>query len=153
MTLALTDYSCIIHQNLFHALQVLRWHQGAVQLLFYKGISFTSFGGHFPTVWHRIYAFDQATYYLQAIPGYVLLLMPIIYGITGHSPFETQVAEFFMYFTPFIVTGMLPTVISGSWRGVDANKLQRDEQVYRLLYTSHTYYTIHLHATRFTVKR
>lgn len=45
--------------------QVLRWHQGAVQLLFYKGISFTSFGGKFPTIWHRVYAFDQATYYLQ----------------------------------------------------------------------------------------
>jgi hypothetical protein len=118
-----------------------------VQLLFYKGISFTSFGGHFPTIWHRIYAFDQATYYLQAIPGYVLLLMPIIYGITGHSPFETQVAEFFMYFTPFIVTGMLPTVISGSWRGVDANKLQRDEQVTTTIRSStmqysHTCYTL-----------
>lgn len=46
-------------------LQVLRWHQGAVQLLFYKGLFFTSFGGRFPTIWHRIYAFDQATYYLQ----------------------------------------------------------------------------------------
>jgi hypothetical protein len=48
-----------------HCWQVLRWHQGAVQLLFYKGISFTSFGGKFPTIWHRVYAFDQATYYLQ----------------------------------------------------------------------------------------
>ncbi|KAG5191792.1 cellulose synthase, family GT2 [Tribonema minus] len=110
--------------------QVLRWHQGAVQLLFYKGISYTSFGGRFPTLWHRIYAFDQATYYLQAIPGYILLLMPIIYGLTGNSPFETRVADFFLYFTPYIVTGMLPTVISGSWGDVDANKLQRDEQVW-----------------------
>jgi cellulose synthase/poly-beta-1,6-N-acetylglucosamine synthase-like glycosyltransferase len=110
--------------------QVLRWHQGAVQLLFYKGILYTSFGGQFPTVWHRIYGFDQATYYLQAIPGYILLMMPIIYGVTGFSPFETGVSEFFRYFTPFIVTGMLPTVISGSWRGIDSNKLQRDEQVW-----------------------
>jgi hypothetical protein len=60
--------------------QVLRWHQGAVQLLFFKGLYFTSFGGKFPTIWHRLYSFDQATYYLQAIPGYMLLLMPIIYG-------------------------------------------------------------------------
>ena len=45
--------------------QVLRWHQGAVQLLLFKGIRYTSFGGHFPTLWHRLYAFDQATYYLQ----------------------------------------------------------------------------------------
>jgi hypothetical protein len=59
---------------------VLRWHQGAVQLLFFKGLYFTSFGGKFPTIWHRLYSFDQATYYLQAIPGYMLLLMPIIYG-------------------------------------------------------------------------
>mmetsp|Transcript_1129 Transcript_1129/g.1733 ORF Transcript_1129/g.1733 Transcript_1129/m.1733 type:complete len:968 (+) Transcript_1129:131-3034(+) len=110
--------------------QVLRWHQGAVQLLYIKGIMFTSIGGQFPTVWHRIYGFDQATYYLQAFPGYVLLMMPIIYGITSHSPFETGIAEFFRYFTPFIVTGMLPTVISGSWRGVDSQKLQRDEQVW-----------------------
>lgn len=46
--------------------QVLRWHQGAVQLLLFKGIRYTSFGGYFPTMWHRLYAFDQATYYLQA---------------------------------------------------------------------------------------
>ena len=70
--------------------QVLRWHQGAVQLLLFKGISYTSFGGHFPTMWHRLYAFDQATYYLQAIPGYVLLIMPIVYGVTGTPPFVTR---------------------------------------------------------------
>ena len=70
--------------------QVLRWHQGAVQLLLFKGIRYTSFGGHFPTMWHRLYAFDQATYYLQAIPGYVLLIMPIVYGITGTPPFVTR---------------------------------------------------------------
>eukprot|EP00612_Vaucheria_litorea_P005782 CAMPEP_0171461346 /NCGR_PEP_ID=MMETSP0945-20130129/5831_1 /TAXON_ID=109269 /ORGANISM="Vaucheria litorea, Strain CCMP2940" /LENGTH=671 /DNA_ID=CAMNT_0011987675 /DNA_START=409 /DNA_END=2424 /DNA_ORIENTATION=+ len=110
--------------------QVLRWHQGAVQLLFYKGITYTSLGGQFPTIWHRIYAFDQATYYLQAIPGYILLLMPIIYGLTGKSPFDTQVADFFLFFTPFMITAMLPTLISGNWRGVDSDKLQRDEQVW-----------------------
>jgi hypothetical protein len=76
-----------------------------------------------------VYAFDQATYYLQAIPGYILLLMPIIYGLTGESPFNTEVAQFFLYFTPFLVTTMLPTLISGNWRGIDSNKLQRDEQV------------------------
>jgi cellulose synthase/poly-beta-1,6-N-acetylglucosamine synthase-like glycosyltransferase len=110
--------------------QVLRWHQGAVQLLFFKGLGFTCLGGKFPTVFHRIYAFDQATYYLQAIPGYMLLLMPIIYGIAGEPPFNTKVGEFFLYFTPFIVTAMLPTVISGSWRGIDSHRLSRDEQVW-----------------------
>ena len=35
--------------------QVLRWHQGAVQLLFFKGIGYTSFGMGFPTFWHRVY--------------------------------------------------------------------------------------------------
>ncbi|KAG5179332.1 cellulose synthase, family GT2 [Tribonema minus] len=110
--------------------QVLRWHQGAVQLLFFKGIGFTCWGGKFPTIFHRIYAFDQATYYLQAIPGYMLLLMPIIYGVTGEPPFNTKVGEFFLFFTPFIVTAMLPTVISGSWRGVDSHRLTRDEQVW-----------------------
>lgn len=73
--------------------QVLRWHQGAVQLLLFKGIRYTSFGGHFPTMWHRLYAFDQATYYLQAIPGYVLLIMPIVYGVTGTPPFVTRCGE------------------------------------------------------------
>lgn len=110
--------------------QVLRWHQGAVQLLFFKGLMFTSFGGEFPTIWHRIYAFDQATYYLQSLPGYMLLLMPVIYGVTGEPPFNTTVGEFFLFFTPFIVTAMLPTVISGTWRGVDSEKLTRDEQVW-----------------------
>ncbi|KAG5192414.1 hypothetical protein JKP88DRAFT_271166 [Tribonema minus] len=110
--------------------QVLRWHQGAVQLLFFKGIGFTVWGGKFPTIFHRIYAFDQATYYLQAIPGYMLLLMPIIYGVCGQPPFNTTVGEFFLFFTPFIVTAMLPTVISGSWRGVDSHRLTRDEQVW-----------------------
>ncbi len=46
--------------------QVLRWHQGAVQLMFYIGLKYVSFSGDYPTVWHRIYGFDQATYYLQA---------------------------------------------------------------------------------------
>lgn len=70
--------------------QVLRWHQGAVQLLLFKGIRYTSFGGFFPTIWHRLYAFDQATYYLQAIPGYMLLVMPIVYGVSGTPPFVTR---------------------------------------------------------------
>src|SRR6476646_3590779 len=65
----------------------------------------------------------------QAFPGYILLLMPIIYGVTGCSPFNTEVAEFFLYFTPMVVSAMLPTLISARWRGVDSDKLQRDEQV------------------------
>lgn len=31
----------------------------------------------------------------QAIPGYVLLLMPVIYGITGQSPFNTEITPYF----------------------------------------------------------
>ncbi len=110
--------------------QVLRWHQGAVQLLFYKGISYCSFSGKCPTVWHRIYAFDQATYYLQAIPGFILTLMPIIYGISGVSPFSTDLADFFIHFTPYIVTASLPTLLLASSRGVDTEKLHRDEQTW-----------------------
>jgi cellulose synthase/poly-beta-1,6-N-acetylglucosamine synthase-like glycosyltransferase len=110
--------------------QVLRWHQGAVQLLFYKGIRYTTFSGRHPTLWHRLYAFDQATYYFQAFPGYILLLMPIIYGLTGQSPFDTKLATFFLYFTPYVVTSMLPTTLSSGWRGVHSDKLSRDEQIW-----------------------
>lgn len=38
-----------------------------MQLLLFKGLRYTSFGGYFPTLWHRLYAFDQATYYLQVM--------------------------------------------------------------------------------------
>ncbi|CAM9415618.1 unnamed protein product [Ectocarpus sp. 4 AP-2014] len=110
--------------------QVLRWHQGAVQLLIFKGIRYTSFGGYFPTMWHRLYAFDQATYYLQAIPGYVLLIMPIVYGVTGTPPFVTSLKDYFQYFTPFIVTALLPTAISSQWRKIDSHRLTRDEQTW-----------------------
>lgn len=110
--------------------QVLRWHQGAVQLLLQKGIAYTSFGAKFPSVWHRIYAFDQATYFLQAIPGYTILMMPIIYGTSGFAPFSCEIADFFRYFTPFIVTTMLPNVIAAHYYGADTNRLARDEQVW-----------------------
>ncbi len=36
-----------------------------VSLRLEKGLRYTSLGGSFPTIFHRIYAFDQATYYLQ----------------------------------------------------------------------------------------
>jgi hypothetical protein len=72
--------------------QVLRWHQGAVQLLIWKTPLYTSFGGKFPTFWHRLYGFDQCTYYLQAIPGYVLLIMPMVYAATAQPPFQTTVS-------------------------------------------------------------
>lgn len=110
--------------------QVLRWHQGAVQILLFKGIRYTSFGGSFPTFWHRIYAFDQATYYLQAIPGYTLLVMPIVYGVTGTPPFVTRLDTYFQYFMPFIVTALLPTAISSQWRKIDSHRLTRDEQTW-----------------------
>lgn len=32
---------------------------------------------------------------LQAIPGYVLLLMPVVYGITGQPPFNTEITPYF----------------------------------------------------------
>eukprot|EP00752_Nemacystus_decipiens_P009510 g8501.t1 len=110
--------------------QVLRWHQGAVQLLYTKGLRYTSLGGSFPTIFHRIYAFDQATYYLQAIPGYILLLMPVVYGVTGQPPFNTDITSYFTYFVPFIVTAVLPTVISAQWRSIDSHRLTRDEQTW-----------------------
>lgn len=33
-------------------------------------------------------------------------------------------------FVPFIVTAVLPTVISAQWRGVDSHRLTRDEQTW-----------------------
>ncbi len=36
--------------------------------------------------------------------------MPIIYGISGVSPFSTEIADFFIHFTPYIITASLPTV-------------------------------------------
>lgn len=31
----------------------------------------------------------------QAIPGYVLLLMPVVYGVTGQPPFNTEITSYF----------------------------------------------------------
>jgi hypothetical protein len=53
--------------------------------------------------------------------------------LTPHFCFANCCLSFFhmfKQFTPFIVTAMLPTVISGTWRGVDSEKLTRDEQVW-----------------------
>jgi cellulose synthase/poly-beta-1,6-N-acetylglucosamine synthase-like glycosyltransferase len=110
--------------------QLLRWHQGAAQLLLTKGITYTSIFGKFPTIWHRIYGFDQATYFLQSIPAYILLLMPVIYGATNSSPFFTSLGDFFQHFTPYIVTALLPGVIAAITKGVDPKKLERDEQIW-----------------------
>lgn len=33
-------------------------------------------------------------------------------------------------FVPFIVTAVLPTVISAQWRGIDSHRLTRDEQTW-----------------------
>lgn len=35
-----------------------------------------------------------------------------------------------MYFTPFIVTALLPTAISSQWRKIDSHRLTRDEQTW-----------------------
>ncbi|KAG5175559.1 cellulose synthase, family GT2 [Tribonema minus] len=112
--------------------QVLRWHQGAVQLLWFKGPWYTTFSpcAQYPTMWHRLYGFDQCTYYMQAIPGYMLLVMPIVYGVTGQAPFSATIFDFFVRFIPFIVTAVLPTVILGNRPGVDMDRLSRDEQVW-----------------------
>ncbi len=32
---------------------------------------------------------------LQAIPGYILLLMPVVYGVTGQPPFNTDIESYF----------------------------------------------------------
>ncbi|CAM9254221.1 unnamed protein product, partial [Discosporangium mesarthrocarpum] len=110
--------------------QVLRWHQGAVQLALWKGWSYAISGEHWASVFQKVFAFDAMSYFLQAFAGEILLVFPIIYGFTNIAPFNTWNLEFGIYFFPFMLTGVLPTVASLGWLKTDSGKVMRDEQIW-----------------------
>ena len=58
----------MLHVNTLQSLTLA----GAVELLLLKGFSFPLLG-RWPTVWHRLYAYEILTYYLYAFPGYAIL--------------------------------------------------------------------------------
>lgn len=64
----------------------------------------------------QVFAFDAVSYFLQAFAGEVLLVFPIVYGFTNSAPFNTWNIEFALYFFPFIITGVLPTVAALGWQ-------------------------------------
>lgn len=81
---------------------------------------------HGTGVWARIdqvFAFDAVSYFLQAFAGEVLLIFPIVYGFTNSAPFNTWNIEFALYFFPFIITGILPTVAALGWQKTPSAKV------------------------------
>ncbi|CAM9163729.1 unnamed protein product [Phaeothamnion confervicola] len=111
--------------------QVLRWHQGAAQLLLWKGPKYAVSGDAWANNWQRIFALDALTYFLQAFSGQVLLVFPVIYGFTGNSPFNSLALSFALVFFPFIITATMPTVLAMSWRHTKfetSTAVMRDEQ-------------------------
>jgi Cellulose synthase len=110
--------------------QVLRWHQGAVQLAVNKGWHYALTGEHWNNVWQKFFALDAVTYIIQAIAGQVLLIFPMFYGFTNKAPFNTVNLQFAVYFFPFIITATLPTVASLGWLKTSSSKVMRDEQVW-----------------------
>ncbi|CAM9857880.1 unnamed protein product, partial [Ectocarpus fasciculatus] len=127
--------------------QVLRWHQGAVQLAMWKGWGYAVLGENWGTTFQKasngeaeistlqlkmesVFAFDAVSYFLQAFAGEVLLIFPIVYGFTNSAPFNTWNIEFALYFFPFIITGVLPTVAALGWQKTPSAKVMRDEQIW-----------------------
>ena len=95
--------------------QVLRWHQGAVELAIFKGWGYVLGGKNWHSIWQKSFAFDAVSYMLQALSGQVLLIMPMVYGFTNHAPFNSRGMEFIYYFVPFIITAVLPTTAALGW--------------------------------------
>ncbi|CAM9618770.1 unnamed protein product [Ectocarpus sp. 8 AP-2014] len=117
--------------------QVLRWHQGAVQLAMWKGWGYAVLGENWGTTFQKasdgeatVFAFDAVSYFLQAFAGEILLIFPIVYGFTNSAPFNTWNIEFALYFFPFIITGVLPTVAALGWQKTPSAKVMRDEQIW-----------------------
>ncbi|CAM9642369.1 unnamed protein product [Chrysoparadoxa australica] len=110
--------------------QIFRWHIGAVQLLFHKGLLFLirDNGARWPSHWHRVFCFNSLTYYFQSFGGQVLLAMPIIYGVLQVSPFDTHGVQFPLFFFPYIITAVAPTAIAMNWKGVQSTRVVNDEQ-------------------------
>lgn len=71
----------------------------------------------------QVFAFDAVSYFLQAFAGEVLLIFPIVYGFTNSAPFNTWNIEFALYFFPFIITGVLPTVAALGWQKTPSAKV------------------------------
>lgn len=71
----------------------------------------------------QVFAFDAVSYFLQAFAGEILLIFPIVYGFTNSAPFNTWNIEFALYFFPFIITGILPTVAALGWQKTPSAKV------------------------------
>lgn len=70
-----------------------------------------------------MFAFDAVSYFLQAFAGEILLIFPVVYGFTNSAPFNTWNIEFALYFFPFIITGILPTVAALGWQKTPSAKV------------------------------
>ncbi|KAG5176027.1 cellulose synthase, family GT2 [Tribonema minus] len=110
--------------------QVLRWHQGAVQLALSHGFAYVFGSGHWASPWQRVFALDAITYVLQAFAGQILLVFPIVYGFTNQSPFNALNLQFATYFFPFLITAALPTMAALGWLKTSSDRVMRDEQVW-----------------------
>lgn len=75
----------------------------------------------------QVFAFDAISYFLQAFAGEVLLIFPIVYGFTNSAPFNTWNIEFALYFFPFIITGVLPTVAALGWQKTSSERVSEDQ--------------------------
>ena len=73
----------------------------------------------------QVFAFDALSYFLQAFAGEVLLVFPVVYGFTNAPPFNTWNIEFALYFFPFIITGVLPTVGALGWQKTPSEKVTK----------------------------
>ncbi|CAM9444245.1 unnamed protein product [Chrysoparadoxa australica] len=110
--------------------QVLRWHQGAVQLALWKGWSYALGPAKWASQAMRIFAFDAISYFIQSFAGQILLVFPVVFGITNQTPFNTHSLEFGTYFFPFIISATLPTVAALGWLRTSSIKVMRDEQIW-----------------------
>ena len=54
----------------------------------------------FPTTSSSVVLPQPASVTRQAIPGYILLLMPVVYGLTGQPPFNTDITSYFSCKSP-----------------------------------------------------
>eukprot|EP00752_Nemacystus_decipiens_P014993 g13350.t1 len=107
--------------------QVFRWHIGAVQLLLKDGVGFLC-TSKMPTPLHKMFGLDSLTYYIQAVGGFFIILMPIMFSIFQETPFNTVDLEFVYFFFPYIVTATIPTILAVGWKNVNPNRVLTDEQ-------------------------
>ena len=62
-------------------------------------------------------------------PAVTLAPLPSWLRLLSCPPLRS-LKDYFQYFTPFIVTALLPTAISSQWRKIDSHRLTRDEQTW-----------------------